>query len=282
MDRFLVAAYRPGDRPRVWLQPRWAYMHAHPFVMRLDLSQIGIAEDHGHVVGVVHPEEHPAFCFLQAHPGTAVVKEALVDWALHHLGGISQSLGGEVIGIWVPDPDPGLDAILTERGFAATTQREPMAMRALNRRLPSVILPDGYRLHTLAEEDDIPEVNRVLWRGFDHEGPPPEDEIPGRIRMQHSPHFRRDLHAVVEDAAGAYVAYAGIWFDPINRVACVEPVATDPEHRRRGLASAAIVEGLRRARAEGATVAWVGSDLPVYASLGFTVPCHNTLWVKRR
>jgi predicted N-acetyltransferase YhbS len=87
---------------------------------------------------------------------------------------------------------------------------------------------------------------------------------------------------VVEDAAGAYVAYAGIWFDPINRVACVEPVATDPEHRRRGLASAAIVEGLRRARAEGATVAWVGSDLPVYASLGFTVTCHNTLWVKRR
>lgn len=266
----------------MWLQPRWEYMHAHPLILRLDLSQIGIAEDHGHIVGVIHPEHHPAFCFLQAHPGTAAVKQALVEWALAHLGGVSETFGGEVIGIWVADPDPGLDAILTDHGFSATTEREPMAMRTLNRRLPSVILPDGYRLHTLADDDDPSQVNRVLWRGFDHEGPPPDDEIPGRIRVQHSPHFRRDLHVVVEEAGGDYVSYAGIWLDSINRVAMVEPVATDPAHRRRGLAAAAIIEGLRRAQAEGATVAWVGSDLPVYASLGFTVTCHDTLWVKPR
>lgn len=277
-----MAAYRPGDRPRVWLQPRWEYMHAHPFVLRLDLSQIGIAEDHGHIVGVIHPESDPAYCYLQAHPGTGAVKEVLVDWALDHLGGASDALGGEVVGIWVPDPDPGLEAILTARGFAPTSHREPMAMRAMHRRLPSVILPDGYRLHTLAEDDDIPQVNRVLWRGFDHDGSPPEDEIPGRLRVQHSPHFRRDLNVVVETDSGDYVAYAGVWLDSLNRVAMVEPVATDPEHRRRGLASAAVVEGLRRAQAEGATVAWVGSDLPVYTSLGFIVTCYDTLWVKRR
>jgi predicted N-acetyltransferase YhbS len=184
--------------------------------------------------------------------------------------------------VWVPDPDPGLEAILGARGFAPTTHREPMAMRPLTRRLPSVILPDGYRLHTLAEDDDIAEVNRVLWRGFDHEGTPPDDEIPGRIRMQRSPHFRRDLNVVVEDEAGGYVSYAGVWVDPINRVTMIEPVATDPDHRRRGLASAAIVEALRRAQAEGATVAWVGSDLPVYTTLGFVVTCHSTLWLKRR
>jgi hypothetical protein len=48
-----------------------------------------------------------------------------------------------------------------------------------------------------------------------------------------------------------------------------------------GLASAAIVEGLRRAGPKAPQ--WGGQRrLPVYASLGFTVTCHNTLWVKRR
>lgn len=257
-------------------------MHAHPFVEHIDLTRIGIAEHHGRVVGVIHPEDHPAFCHLQAHPGTAAVKESLVGWAEAHLGGMSETFGGPVLGIWVPDPDPGLEAILEEHGFERTEHREAMATRTLTRRLPDVILRDGYRLATLADENDLREVNRVLWRGFGHDGPPPDAEIPGRERMQHSPHFRKDLNVVAIDEDGHYVAYAGVWLDPVNRLAMVEPVATDPDHRRRGLASAAIVEGLRRAHAEGAIVAWVGADLPVYASLGFVVTCHNTLWVKRR
>lgn len=265
----------------MWLQPRWAYMHAHPFVERLDLSRVGIAEDHGHIVGVVHPEHDPALCHLQAHPGTAAVKQALVQWALTHLGGRVKRLGGPVLGIWVPGPDPSLEAVLADHEFEPTTEAEPLAYRSLGRRLPGAILPDGYRLATLAEEDDIRQVNRVLWRGFDHPGPPPEDEIPGRERMQRSTHFRRDLHVVVVDATGDYVSYAGMWLDPVNRVALVEPVATDPAHRRRGLATAAVLEGLRRAQAEGATVAWVGSDLPVYLSLGFTVACRDVLWVRK-
>ncbi|MBI5156442.1 MAG: GNAT family N-acetyltransferase [Acidimicrobiia bacterium] len=277
-----MAAFRPGTRPRVWLQPRWEYMHAHPLVEGLDLSRVGVAEDHRHIVGVVHPEHDPAFCHLQAHPGTAAVKEGLVDWAMSKCGGESAAFGGEVIGIWVPEPDPGLEAILRDRGFAATDAREFMAVRSLAPRLPKVALPEGYRLSTLADENDLHQVNRVLWRGFEHEGPPPDDEIPGRVRVQRSPHFRRDLHVVAIAPSGEYAAYAGVWIDPVNRVAMVEPVATDPDHRRRGLASAAIVEGLRRAHAEGVTEAWVGADLPVYTSLGFTVIGHDTLWVKPR
>jgi predicted N-acetyltransferase YhbS len=84
----------------------------------------------------------------------------------------------------------------------------------------------------------------------------------------------------VVDALGDFVSYAGLWMDPVNRIANLEPVATDPDHRRRGLASAAIVEGLRRVRTEGATTVWVGSDHPLYTSLGFRVMCTDTLWVK--
>lgn len=281
IDRFLVAAYRPGTRPTVWLQPRWEYMHGHPLVERLVLADIGVAEEHRRVVGVIHPEHDPAFCHLQAHPGTAAVKEALVEWALDHFGGTSAAFGGRVLGIWLADSDRGLEAILTRHGFTPTEAREYLAVRDLTGRLPAVTLPAGYRLSTLVHDDDPGKVNRVLWRGFDHEGPPPDAEIAGRVRAQQTPHFRKDLNIVVVDDGGEFVAYAGIWLEPVNRVAYVEPVATDPDHRRRGLGSAAVLEGLRRVRAEGATEAWVGSDLPCYTALGFTVTCSKTLWVRR-
>ncbi|HEX5630341.1 MAG TPA: hypothetical protein VFY15_01650, partial [Acidimicrobiia bacterium] len=95
-------------------------MHAHPFVEKLDLSRIGIAEAHGHIVGAVHPEHDPALCHLQAHPGTAAVKQALVEWALGHFGGRVQRFGGSVVGIWVAAPDPALEAALESHGFAPT------------------------------------------------------------------------------------------------------------------------------------------------------------------
>ena len=265
----------------MWLQPRWEYMHGHPLLARLDLSAIGVAEQHGRVVGVIHPEDHPAFCYLQGHPETAALKEALVEWALAHFGGRSERFG-DVNGVWVSDPDPGLEAILAGRGFSPTAVRESMAVRTLRATLPGHPLPPGYHLATLVEDDDPRKVNRVLWRGFDHEGPAPEADVAGRVRTQQTPHFRKDLNVVVIDEAGDFVAYAGIWLEPVNRVAYVEPVATDPDHRRRGLASAAIVDGLRRVRAEGALVAWVASDHPLYAALGFRVTCSNTLWVRPR
>jgi predicted N-acetyltransferase YhbS len=255
-------------------------MHGHPLVEQIDLSRIGVAELHGHIVGVVHPEHHPAFCHLQAHPETHAIKEALIEWAIAHLYGPSKTFGREVTGIWVADPDPGIEAILTARGFTPTEAREHLSVRSLAAPLPPAPLPEGYRLTSLVEDDNLEKLNRVLWRGFDHEGPPPEAEIPGRLRVQQTPHFRKDLNIVVVDTHGDFVSYAGLWIDPVNRIANLEPVATDPDHRRRGLASSAIVEGLRRVRTEGATTVWVGSDHPLYTSLGFRVMCSDTLWIK--
>jgi GNAT superfamily N-acetyltransferase len=64
-----------------------------------------------------------------------------------------------------------------------------------------------------------------------------------------------------------------------------EPVATHPAHHRRGLATAAMSEGLRRLRALGATRAYVGSGYGapanrLYESLGFTAYEIWHHWVK--
>ena len=79
---------------------------------------------------------------------------------------------------------------------------------------------------------------------------------------------------------GDYATFAGMWTVPENKVAYVEPVATDPRYRRMGLGRAAVLESIRRVAAEGVEVVWVGSDQQFYLDMGFAVQCRSSLWVK--
>lgn len=276
--RFLVGLYEPGPAMRNWLCPRWEYMHYHPLIENVDLTAIGLAVEGDRLVGVVHPEDNPAFCHLQGSRDD--VKPLLIEWAESHLGGWSRNLERETLGCYADDTDAVLGEILTARGYAPTRWGETSARLLLDSPLPEQSLPDGYRLQSLAEDNDLEKINGVLWRGFNHPGPPPAEEIPGRVFAQSAPNFRKDLTIVAVAPNGDYASYAGMWFVPENRVAYVEPVATDPNHRRRGLGSAAVLESLRRVRELGAEVAWVGSDQPFYTAMGFEVVAHATLWVR--
>jgi predicted N-acetyltransferase YhbS len=71
-----------------------------------------------------------------------------------------------------------------------------------------------------------------------------------------------------------------MFYEPTNRYAYVEPVATDPTYRRMGLGKAAVLEGIRRCADLGATVAYVGSDQEFYLSIGFEVIYTGECWVK--
>jgi predicted N-acetyltransferase YhbS len=72
-----------------------------------------------------------------------------------------------------------------------------------------------------------------------------------------------------------------MWYEPVNRFAYVEPVATDPDYRRKGLGTAAVLEGIRRCGELGATVAFVGSGNPFYKSMGFSEIYTEFVWDKR-
>ncbi len=282
VDRFLVELYVPDDRLGTWLQPRWEYMHSHPYVENVELSTIGIAvHDDGTVAGVVHPEHSPALCYFEVRPGRGGVKAMLVDWAEDRMGGWSRDFERNMVGFYVDDADLELQAILTDRGYETFSDRgEHHARMHLDVLPPEVLLAEGFRLQSLADENDLAKVNRVLWRGFGHDGPPQEDGIVSRARAQQTPNYRKDLNIVVAAPDGSYVAYVGIWYVPENRVSYVEPVATDPDFRRMGLGSAAVLEAVRRTRELGAEVAWVGSEQEFYLDMGFEIVAHSTLWYR--
>jgi predicted N-acetyltransferase YhbS len=205
----------------------------------------------------------------------------MVDWAEAHLGGYSRSLERNVLGIYVNDFDEDFAGELTGRGFERFDDyQEEHARFVVDGPIPDVEAPEGFRLQSLADENDLVQINRVLWRGFNHEGPPPDAEIAGRAFAQSAPSFRKDLTIVAAAPNGDYAAFGGMWFVPENRVAYVEPVATDPTYRRLGVGSAVVLESMRRVAELGAEVIWVGSGQQFYRNLGFTVMFQGNLWVR--
>ena len=60
----------------------------------------------------------------------------------------------------------------------------------------------------------------------------------------------------------------------------MEPVATDPDYRRIGLGTAAVLEGIRRCGELGATVAYVGTDKQFYLAMGFKKLFTLNCWIR--
>jgi predicted N-acetyltransferase YhbS len=267
VGRFLVRTYGLKSRHVNWPQPRWEYMHYHPLVRGVDLSAIGIWEAQGEIVGVVHPEHNVGTVFLEVDPEHDALKVAMLTYGEKHLR--SASDGMNRLRVYINDQDEGFQRAVAEMGYRKGGGCEPTSHMAIPNPFPRIALPAGFRLRSLADENDLRKVHRVLWRGFNHGDEPPEDGIRDQEFMQSAPNFRKDLNIVVEAPDGTLTAYCGMWYEGVHAVAYVEPVATDPEYRRMGLGRAAVMEGVRRCGILGASVAWVGSAEPFYLSLGF-------------
>ncbi len=278
---FLVANFQPDNRDGNWLQPTWEYMHSHSFLDRQALPKIGIWEDGEEgIVAVVHYESRLGEAFFQVHRDYAYLKPDMLDYAEANLCGTDEA-GKRFLRAYVNDFETEFEMVVRARGYEKDAPwTRPMSRFIIPTPFPPIPLPEGFALKSLAEDCDWAKIHRVLWRGFNHEGEPPEDELEERKDMEAVPNYRRDLKIVAESPNGDFVSFSGTWYDAVNKLAYVEPVATDPDYRRMGLGRAAVWESIRRCGELGATVAFVGSAQPFYQAIGFEVLFRSNCWLK--
>jgi len=272
VGRFLERTYRTSGGHINWTQPRWEYMHYHPYIRNVELKTIGIWEVDGEIVGVVHPEHTMGTAYFEIHPAYEMLKEKMLHYAQEHIS-VSDD-GAKRLRIYVNDRDPEFQEIALANGYTRSARSEPMSHLSIPDPFPPIPVPDGFRLKSLAEDNDLRKLDRLLWRGFGHGDEPPAGGIEDREFMQSAPNYRRDLNVVVEAPDGPFASYCGMWYEPVNDLAYVEPVATDPDYRRMGLGRAVVLEGVRRCGALGARVACVGAAMPFYLAIGFR-PVYN-------
>jgi GNAT superfamily N-acetyltransferase len=282
VGKFLVEHYKPGNEDGNWLQPAWEYMHGHPYLDKASLGKIGIWEEDGMMVGLAHYESRLGEAFLEFHPDYRYLKRDMLDYTERTLYGISND-GKKYLHAYAHELDEDLISLVKACGYEKDEEgNRPIYKFDISEQFPSIALPEGFRLKSLAEDCNWAKIHRVIWRGFDHEGEPPagEEELKSRRQMFDTPSARRDLKIVVEGPEGDFVSFCGMFYESTRKYAYVEPVATDPDYRRLGLGKAAVLEGIRRCGALGATVAYVGSDQEFYKAIGFKKVFNSECWVK--
>lgn len=141
-------------------------------------------------------------------------------------------------------------------------------------------LPEGFRFVPVGMQD-VEKIGECCWKGFDHEEKegPWHGDARGCYQLCQAPHATVEYDVVIENEAGEYVCFAGMWWTPENKLAYMEPLCTVPEYRNLGLASAALSELYRRMRPLGATH-MTGGFVSFYEKIGYTPAVTWTFWVK--
>lgn len=275
VHNFLTDIYNPVTLNSYLLPQFFEYAHTHPFFSHKLAHRFGLWEDGGKLAGIACYEMDIGECFLATDRDHAFLLPEMLAYAEKELSVVNNNM--HTLSVWVTDKEKDKIELLERNGYNKV-YTEPVRIFPYDKPFKDAKLPGGYSIITLEDENDYRKINHCLWKGFNH-GDNPDDDIDGRILMQSGPNFRKDLTTVIKAPNGDYACYAGMWFDEMNKYAYLEPLATVPEHRGKGLATIALTEGMKKTKALGATYCFGGVP-EFYTAIGFETICHREKWKK--
>lgn len=244
--------------------------------------QLWETED-GQLVGAAHPEgSNLGNLWLEVHPNYRHLEYEMLCWGEQHLAARNED-GRARLTIDVFEYDLPRQKMLLWRGYHKLPGFGVLRWRQPHKPIPDAPLPEGYSVRSMRKGEWADTLRWVECEKhvFPHAG----STLEGHERFHTSPSYRDGLHIVVEAPDGSFAAFAGITFEETNCTAVFEPVGTHPDHLRKGLAKAAICEGLRRLELLGVAMAYVGTGdaIPanrLYESVGFTEAHVIRTWEK--
>lgn len=282
--RELLAEIESLDGPRVYCHLgdldwwRFTDEDIHDWTERIRLW----FDHHDILVGFTWPSEHQVDMLV--HPQFRAIEPAMLDW-VEHLGRVATPDDPQAhVAVWSYEHDCFRNDLLAQRGYARSEHFLSLSVRDLTQEVCEPETPPGYHLRQVHGEDDIRARVEAHCDAF-----APSRMSVGKYRAAiHGPGYRQDLDLVAEAPDGGIAAFCTLWFDPINRVGEIEPLGCRAEHRRRGLARALVLEGLRRLQGYDARLATVFygnlvEDQPArrfYAELGFIEQGRIVSWRK--
>jgi len=251
----------------------WEWEVTHGGLDRNNLGKFGIWEDKGEIVAIAIYEMPLGDGLLFVDEEYKHLIPDLITYAkksLHDNGKLR---------ILITNGDYEFVRAAVEQGFRPTQNRWDNAALDINTLQP-FSLPDGFSFVNMGDNWNWYQYNRVMWRGFDHQGKAEYDDetILGRKEMLSSPMIIPEIVVAVVAPDGNYVSHCGMWYQPGDFYCYIEPVVTDPEYRKMGLGKAVVLEAVRRCGNLGATQAVVGSAQQFYYNIGFYPIYTGTLW----
>lgn len=265
------------------LAPMFEYALTHCCFNYMAVHRFRIWEDDGAVVGLAGFEIFLGEAFVLADKNYEYLYHDMLDYAEKNIA--VRKDNENVINIKSKQEDQRLTEQLLKRGYIKKWS-EPRMYYSYEKGFNHNPLPVGYEMFSLNEENDIEKWDECLWRGFDH-GTKDEytkqlkaSDLDERATMQSGPNFKKDLAFVIKSESGDYVCVGNLWIDNGNDYAYLDPLATVPEHRRKGLAKILLMEAMKASVKYGAKYC-IGGSIEYYQNIGFEKVSENIYWEKR-
>lgn len=310
VERFLGESHRHYEHPRNWQIDRWNFTFTVSRIMHGESIEnwerrIGLWRDNdGRIVAMAHEEEQRGDVFLEFESPdveTGELIDAMLDFA-ERACALPRN-GGTGFGLRVAREDELLASLVARRGYSKADWSEQSSVRPIDftrvgnaregnaregntrdANTRRVSRPDAQTesLSLISGAAIDPAMKALAHaRAFGYANSNPE-RLPSSVaaftELPRASSYRSELDLAWQDAAGDIVSFVGLWFDPVSRLAILEPVGTIPAYRRMRLAERLIDEGARRVAALGATALYVGSDQEFYKAIGFEVVTRQDVW----
>ena len=252
---------------------RWAWMFSLPSLDAENLNHIGIWEVNGKIAALATYESELGTAYLVSDNKYSFLKKDMIEYAKNNL-----HKDGE-LKINISNDDRKSQIIARQLGFVPSKETEEVAVINITDKI-SYNLPAGYSIVSLKDEFNIKKYHEVLYKGFNHGNDITytKEDLEHRKISLSEPNNNLDLKIAVVAPNGDFAAYCGMWYNCKTENALVEPVATVPEYRNKGLGKAAVLEGVIRCGKLGAKRAYVGSGQQFYYNIGFDPIRAETFW----
>ena len=272
---FLKETYEETDTKRNWFPTRFENSHDQY------AEDMRIWEDGDSIVAIANPEERFVY-YIQQHPGYSHLDKEIIKWIVFNCES-KKTEADNVIKIVTIEGNPERDKVLTENGFTKVGTAGYLRIRP-DSPVDTPTLPDGFKFRIVETREDYDRLASGVRKAFGH-GEWFTGDIIASIRSRSF--FRPDLDLMVEAPNGDIAAFCTFRVDPGSNIAELEPLATDPEYRRLGLAKSILQEALRRLEKYKPVLTHIGgaADTPganrIYESMGFTEKYYFERWEKQ-
>jgi GNAT superfamily N-acetyltransferase len=281
-DYFKVRSFLVKLGYKEYTYARWDWMTTHTNLDKSAVAFMGIWEDNNEVVGITTIDGALGLAFCLTLPEVEYLKKDMLIYARSNLAKEGK------FEVMINDCDVHFQEIASQLGFVATPNKEYDAIFHIDQTPIDYTLPEGFNIISMNDRLDLYQYGRVLWKGFNHEIDGEGEFVfteEKRVAYENEmarPNVDLDLKIAIVNPEGDFVCYCGMWYDPKAGFAVVEPLATDPAYRKLGLAKAAVLEGIRRCKMRGATVAFVGSSQQFYYNIGFRPHLTSSVWKEKQ